>query len=158
MPWLELAAVQGRRLLPLLVAALLLGGLPARALAAPGEGAAGVSDVASGRRLTLTLLGLSASASAGAVTAWVLRENYARRWNSDRCLRPGLSRGEVCGDLLASGRNAESLALVTGGGAALLLGAALTSWLLERTPPAREATTAMRCSLGVAGATCLGSF
>lgn len=121
-----------------------------------------MSDAASSR-LTLTFLGLGASASAGAVTAWVLREDYARRWNSNRCLRPGLSRGEVCGDLLTSGRRAERLALVTGAGAALFLGAALTSWLLQRPAAARESAAresagSTGCSLGAGGATCFGSF
>lgn len=145
-------------MLPLLAALLLHGVLPARcALAAPGVPTGTVSDASRHRPLTLALLGLGASAGAGAVTAWVLRESYARRWNSDRCLRPGLSRGEVCADLLASGRDAERLALGTGAAAALLLGAALTTWLLDR-PSASESTAAVRCSLGATGATCRGSF
>lgn len=156
MAWRKLASVRERILPPLLGAAVLLG-MPSPALASPRQPAARMTDAGSSR-LTLTLLGLGASASAGAVTAWVLRENYARRWNSDRCLRPGLSRGEVCGDLLTSGRRAERLALLTGTGAALLLGAALTSWLLDRPGAARESTAAAGCSLNAGGATCFGSF
>ena len=154
MPWSKLAAVRGGMLLG---AALLVNLTPAPALAAPAAPAASAPD-GSSRRLTLTFVGLGASASAGALTAWMLREDYVRRWNSDRCLRPGVSRGDVCGDLLASGRNAERVALMTSMGAALFLGAALTSWLLEPATAARESATATGCRIGPVGAACFGSF
>jgi hypothetical protein len=110
------------------------------------------------RWLTWTFVGLGAGAGVAGVSAWILREHYARRWNSDQCLAPNQSRGAVCGDVLASGRTAEGVAYASGVGAALLLGGALTSWLLEAPSLDRAAARATGCGLGAAGVGCVGSF
>jgi Tetratricopeptide repeat/PEGA domain len=125
-------------------------------------GAPGVDrSFGSPRWLTWTLAGVGAGAAVGSVVAWSLREKHADRWNSATCLEADRRRGEVCPAELDAGRDAERVAYVTSVSAGLLLGGALTSWLLEApTGPRNEAdeATQTRCRLGLGEVSCFGSF
>ena len=148
-----------RRVRCVLQVALLWLVVAAQAQAAPVPPRPEKAESGSPRWLTLTFLGLGTSLAAGTATAWALRENYARRWNSEQCLRPGLQRGQVCGDLLSSGRRAERTGYVMGAGTVALLGAALASWLLEAPAAAERVSSATHgCGLSAGGVTCVGSF
>jgi hypothetical protein len=134
---------------------------PALARATPTDAAGRGDDEASGspRWLTWTLTGTALAAGAVSVVAFQIRENHAERWNSDACLLPGLTRGQVCPDELDEGRNAERWGVGSAVLSGVLLGGALTSFLLERRPPAENPSLSLDgCGVGVASATCFGSF
>ncbi|MEO8183030.1 MAG: tetratricopeptide repeat protein [Deltaproteobacteria bacterium] len=120
---------------------------------------AGPEDSAgSARWLTWTFAGLGAGAGIVGTTAWMLREHYAERWNSDQCLALNQRRGDVCGDVLSRGRTAEGVAYASSVGAGLLLGGALASWLLESSPSEQKNTFSTNCGVSLGAATCSGFF
>ena len=111
------------------------------------------------RWLTWTLTGTGLVAATVSLVAFQIRENHAQRWNSDSCLQPGLTRGDVCSEELDDGRSAERLGIGTGILSGVLLGGALTSYLLERRPPSEAPAVALQgCGVGLASAACFGSF
>jgi len=118
------------------------------------------SGAPSSRWLTWTLAGLGAGAAVVGGVAWANREQHAQRWNSDACLAPDRRRGQTCAEELALGRTAEQVAYAGGITAGLLLGGALATWLLEDPPTGDEHASAgvMRCDVGLANASCFGSF
>src|SRR5690606_26193677 len=97
--------------------------------------------------------------AAASVVAFQIRENHAERWNSDACLAPGYTRGQVCPDELDDGRRAERWGIGTGIASGVLLGGALVSFLLERRQPVENPGVSFEgCGIGVASAGCFGSF
>lgn len=124
---------------------------PERARADDGGG--------SPRWLTWTLTGVGLVSAAASVVAFQIRENHAERWNSDACLAPGYTRGQVCPDELDDGRRAERWGIGTGIASGVLLGGALVSFLLERRQPVENPGVSFEgCGIGVASAGCFGSF
>jgi hypothetical protein len=108
------------------------------------------------RWLTWTLSGATVLAASGSVVALVMRERHAERWNSNDCLEPGRTRGEVCRSELDSGREAERIAYITGGAALLLGTGALVSWALQTPSDNRQEATS--CGVTLGGAVCSGAF
>lgn len=109
--------------------------------------------------LTWTLAGTGIGAAAVSVVAFGIREQHALRWNGSECLRPGLTRGQVCADELDSGRSAERWGIGAGIGAGVLLGGAAASFLLERRRASEDPGLALDgCGVDGAGAHCFGSF
>jgi hypothetical protein len=108
------------------------------------------------RWLTWSLAGAGALAATGSVVALVVREQHADRWNSQDCLAPGRTRGDVCREELDSGRVAERIAYITGGAALLLGTGAIVSWALQS--PLGSEQQAASCGVTLGGAVCSGAF
>jgi hypothetical protein len=128
--------------------------------AAAGDASAG-GDGGGGspRWLTWTLTGAGLGAGIVSVVAFQLRERHAERWNSEACLAPGSTRGDVCRDELDAGRDAEAWGIGSAVASGVLLGGALTSFVLERRPPSEGPSLGLDgCGVGVASAACFGSF
>jgi hypothetical protein len=134
---------------------------PAPARATP-DAEARADDAGGGgspRWLTWTLTGSGLAAGIVSVIAFQVRENHAARWNSDDCLLSGFTRGQVCRDELDAGRDAERWGIGSAVLSGVLLGGALTSFLLERRPPNENPSLSLEgCGVGVASAACFGSF
>lgn len=125
----------------------------------PAESAAADEGGGSPRWLTWTLTGAGLLAGTASVVAFQIRENHAERWNSDACLQPGATRGQVCPQELDDGRRAERWGIGAGILSGVLLGGAITSFLLERREPEENPTLSLDgCGFGVASAGCFGSF
>jgi hypothetical protein len=135
-------------------------GLEASDFRANAGGEPGVEDRSgSPRWLTWTLAGASVGAAAVSVVAFGIRERHADRWNSDDCLRPGSTRGQMCPDELDAGRDADRLGVGAAVLSGVLVGSAVLSWVLEKPHVSTEsALTLEGCGLGAAGAHCFGSF
>jgi len=132
---------------------------PGPEYATPVDSTRGDEGNGSPRWLTWTLTGTGLVSAAVSVIAFQVRENHAQRWNSDACLQPGLTRGQVCPRELDDGRDAERWGIATGILSGVLLGGALTSYVLERRPPTEAPVVAIEgCGVGVASAACFGSF
>jgi hypothetical protein len=134
---------------------------PALAQATPMDPAAPGTDGGSGspRWLTWTLTGTGLAAGVVSVVAFQIREKHAERWNSDACLLSGSTRGQVCPDEIDAGRDAERWGIGSAVVSGVLLGGALTSFLLERRPPNENPSLSLEgCGVGVASAACFGSF
>jgi hypothetical protein len=111
------------------------------------------------RWLTWTLLGGGIAAGTASAIAFSIREEHASNWNSDACLMPGYTRGELCPSELEEGRTAERWAIGTAIVSGVLFGGALTSFLLERPAPDEAAALTLEgCRVGASGAQCFGSF
>jgi hypothetical protein len=109
--------------------------------------------------LTWSLTGASALAAGASVVALIVREQHAERWNSDDCLAPGRTRGDVCRAELNSGQDAERVAYITGGAALLLGTGALVSWALQApSSSSSERQDAASCGVTLGGAVCSGAF
>jgi len=108
--------------------------------------------------LTWTFAGLAVGAAAGTTYAWVRREQHAEIWNDDeQCLSPTQTRGELCGDHLEAGEQAETWMWIGGAATVAFTGAALGSiWLGAPDEPGAEAD--LRCGLGLATVSCAGRF
>jgi hypothetical protein len=120
----------------------------------------GVADSTGRPWLTWTLASAAGLAGATSVTAIVLREVHAGRWNDNsRCLEADRTRAQVCGDERDKANSAETVALVSG----VLAGVFATSAALnafgvfESDAPPSEAGL-LGCSVGFAGASCFGAF
>jgi hypothetical protein len=134
---------------------------PALAPALSTEPAASHSDGDTGspRWLTWTLTGTGLAAAVVSVVAFQIREDHAERWNSEACLLSGSTRGQVCPDELDAGRDAERWGIGSAVLSGVLLGGAMTSFLLERQPPDESPILSLEgCGVGVASAACFGSF
>jgi hypothetical protein len=120
----------------------------------------GVEDETRGspRWLTWTLAGAGAGAAAVSAIAFGIREKHAATWNGDGCLRPGLTRGQVCPEELDSGRSAERWGIGAGIVSGVLLGGATASFFLERRPSESSGLALDGCRVDLAGAGCFGSF
>jgi hypothetical protein len=108
--------------------------------------------------LPWTLTGLAVGAGVVTVGAWATRERHVDRWNDDsQCLRPGLTRGDVCAGEREDGDRAETWmwigAAATGVFAA---GSVMTFWLGDRDE--EEPMSALRCGVGFAQIGCAGQF
>lgn len=77
-------------------------------------------------------LGGAVAFVAGGVTAHVIREKAAARFNGDSCFQPPLTRGERCGTDLTRARTSGALAVVGYAGGALLGGLSAYLWLSDR--------------------------
>jgi len=111
------------------------------------------------RWLTWTLLGGGVAAGTASAIAFSIREEHASNWNSDACLMPGYTRGELCPSELDDGRTAERWAIGAAIVSGVLFGGALTSFLLEQPEPDEAAALTLEgCRVGVGGAQCFGSF
>jgi hypothetical protein len=140
--------------------------LPADAAFSGGAGASpasgNISDVDDGGApwLTWTFVGAAGIAGATTIGALVFREMHAGRWNDNtRCLEVERTRAEVCGDERDKANTAETVAVV--GGAltgAFALGAVLNALGVfgSDAPPAEVGFRG--CNLGIAGASCFGTF
>lgn len=108
--------------------------------------------------LTWTLAGLGGASLITGITAWRIRQGYAERWNGDECVRPGQTRIQVCPYDYAGVRDAEGVAWVSGVTTVVMLGGAVTSWILQK--PGRPESTAAGVVCGISGlsASCSGSF
>jgi hypothetical protein len=134
------------------------------------RGGAGSSDAAAGNIthidsggspwLTWTFVGAAGVAGATTVGALIFREVHAGRWNDNtRCLEVDRTRAEVCGDERDKANTAETVVLVSGAlTGAFALGAVLNGLgVFESDAPPRE--LGLRgCNLGLAGASCFGTF
>jgi hypothetical protein len=76
-------------------------------------------------------LGGAVAFVAGGVTAHVIRENAAARFNSDSCFQAPQTRGERCGSDLTRARTSGALAVVGYAGGALLGGLTAYLWLSD---------------------------
>jgi hypothetical protein len=129
-----------------------------RSNAASGD----IADVDGGGSpwLTWTFVGAAGLAGATTVGALVFREEHAGRWNDNtECLEVERTRAEVCGDERDKANTAETVALVSGALAgAFALGAVLNGLgVFESDAPPSE--LGLRgCNLGLAGASCFGTF
>jgi hypothetical protein len=131
----------------------------ARGGSAAGAPAEAGSEAGSPRWLTWTLTGTALGAGVVSVVAFQIRENHAARWNSEACLAPGFTRGDVCSDELDAGRAAEAWGIGSAVASGVLLGGALTSFLLERRPPNEGPGLALDgCGVGAGSAACFGTF
>jgi tetratricopeptide (TPR) repeat protein len=135
-------------------------GLPP--LLPPGAPASSRDDSFAGSPpwLSWTLTGLAGGAAVVTSLALVERYRRATEWNGDDCLRPGLTRGDVCAESLDAGRDAERLAY-WGLGATLLFGTgAVLSWSLsgDSDPEKQKTAGHESCSVGLAFAACSGRF
>jgi hypothetical protein len=134
------------------------------------RGGAGSSDAAAGNIthidsggspwLTWTFVGAAGVAGATTVGALIFREVHAGRWNDNtRCLEVDRTRAEVCGDERDKANTAETVVLVSGAlTGAFALGAVLNGLgVFESDAPPSE--LGLRgCNLGLAGASCFGTF
>ena len=123
---------------------------------APVEPAA---EVSSGTNwLAWTFGGLAVGAAAGTVYAWAKREQHADAWNdNDECLSPTQTRGQLCGDELDAGEQAETWMYIGGAATAAFTAAAIGSiWL--GAPDEPGADTALSCGVGLATLHCAGRF
>jgi hypothetical protein len=123
--------------------------------------APGSEDASAGspRWLTWTLTGTGLAAGVVSVVAFQIREKHAERWNSDACLVPGSTRGQVCPDELDAGRSADRWGIGTAVASGALLAGGLISFALERRPPNETPSLSLEgCGVGVASAGCFGSF
>jgi tetratricopeptide repeat protein/PEGA domain-containing protein len=128
--------------------------------AAPAVMRDGVEDSSGHAWLTWTLAGAAGLAGVTTVTALVLREGYAGRWNDNqRCLDADRTRAEVCGDERDKAQTAESFALVSGMLTGVFAAAATLDafGVFEADAPPGEAGL-RGCNLGFAGASCFGTF
>ncbi len=128
--------------------------------AAPSAMPDGVDDSSGQPWLTWTLASAAGLAGATTVTALVLREGYAGRWNDNqRCLEAQRTRAEVCGDERDKAQTAGSVALISGVLTGVFAaGATLNAFgVFEADTPPGEAGL-RGCSLGFAGASCFGTF
>jgi tetratricopeptide repeat protein len=125
-----------------------------------GAATSGVEDRGgSPRWLTWTLTGAGVGAAAASVVAFSIREKHADRWNSNACMETGATRGEVCPGELESGRSAERWGIGTAIFSGVLLGGALTSYVLERHETRSTSALSLDgCGIAGAGARCFGSF
>lgn len=123
---------------------------------APAEPAAKVSSGTNW--LAWTFGGLAVGAAAGTVYAWSKREQHADAWNdNDECLSPTQTRGELCGDELDAGEQAETWMYIGGAATAAFTAAAIGSiWLGGSDEPGTD--TALSCGVGLAAVHCAGSF
>ncbi|HTV18528.1 MAG TPA: tetratricopeptide repeat protein [Polyangiaceae bacterium] len=137
----------------------------ARALRASRAGSApatsdGVDSGGGSSWVTWSLVGGAGVAGAVSVGALVFREVHAGRWNDNaRCLEVERTRAEVCGDERDKANAAETVAVV--GGAltgAFALGAVLNGLgvFASEAPPSEAGLRG--CNLGIAGASCFGTF
>jgi len=110
------------------------------------------------RWLTWTLGGAGVGALAISAVAFGVREKHATRWNSEDCIAPGLTRGDVCPAELDSGRSAENWGIGAAVASGVFFGGAIASYFLERREPTAEALSLDGCSLGLGAARCFGSF
>jgi hypothetical protein len=110
------------------------------------------------RWLTWTFAGLTAVAGGATAVAWTARERHVDNWNDDeRCLKPGLTRGQVCGSEHDAGDRAETWMWVGGVATGVLAAATLVSYSLGG--KGTEATeSALRCGVGLGQALCSGRF
>lgn len=132
----------------------------AQPAAAPGPMPDGAEDSSGAPWLTWTLASAAGLAGATTVTAIVLREMYAGRWNDDqRCLVGERTRAEVCGDERDNAQTAGSIALIGGVLTGVFAaGATLNAFgVFEADTPPGEAGL-RGCGLGWAGASCFGTF
>jgi hypothetical protein len=139
--------------------------LGARPAAVPASAtthdAPGAEDDGGGspRWLTWTLTGAGLAAGVVSVVAFQIRENHAERWNSDACLMPGSTRGQVCPDELDAGQSADRWGIGTAVLSGVLLAGGLVSFVLERRPPDETPSLSLEgCGVGAASAGCFGSF
>jgi TPR repeat/PEGA domain len=128
-------------------------------VAGPG-GPDGVGDSTGRPWLTWMLAGAAGLAGATSVGALVLREVHAGRWNDNsRCLEADRTRAEVCGDERDQANAAETVAVVGGVLAGVLAtGAALNAFGVFESDAPRAAAGLRGCSVGFAGASCIGTF
>ncbi len=116
------------------------------------------------RWVTWTLGGATIAAATTAGIAFAVREGKTGHWNDEsRCLdasNPGLTREEVCGDVLRSAHTAERVGIV-GGSLALGFGAATVAhFLASSAGSSGSAQTKFRANFGpgVAFVQCGGAF
>ena len=113
---------------------------------------------------TLAWVGVGGAAlllGAGVAT-WVVASSAADRWNDDAtCLRPGMTRAQVCGDELDTARTMNAVAVVGFVGGAALAGVSAALFALssrsEQSPGAHASVT---CGVGpgAVGVACAGVF
>jgi tetratricopeptide (TPR) repeat protein len=110
--------------------------------------------------LPWTLGGLSAAAAVTSVVAWQRREYYAERWNDDEaCVGVGVSREESCGEELDNGQTAETIVWASATAAGVLgVGAIISAILLPSDNDEQEPVVGLRCTPGLGGAQCFGTF
>jgi hypothetical protein len=129
-----------------------------------GPGAsAGMPGVDSGGGaswLTWTLVAGAGLAGATTIGALSYREVHAARWNDNaRCLEVERTRAEVCGDERDKVNTAETVALWSGVLTGVFaLGAAVSALGASDSDAAPEGVGVRGCNLGMAGASCFGTF
>jgi len=123
---------------------------------APAESAPEVSQGTNW--LAWTFGGLAVGAGAATVYAWAKREQHADAWNdNEQCTSPTQTRGELCGDELDAGEQAETWMYIGGAATVAFTAAAIGSiWLGAPDEPGAEAT--LSCGIGIAAVQCAGRF
>jgi PEGA domain-containing protein len=129
----------------------------------PTPAQASRSSASKSKWLVWTFGGASAAAAVTTVSALIVRNANATRWNDDtRCLnQPGMTRQQLCEGERHTAALAEDVALISGGAAVLLGAGALVIGLLDAHGPERDPSHMSwlaACALGPEGASCHGSF
>ena len=97
----------------------------------------------------------------GGAVAYAVAVPAADRWNDDQqCLRPGLTREQVCHDDGATAQTMGALATVGFVGGAALAGASVLLFVVSGRPTSAPQRTAFRCDVGAGmlSVTCGGTF
>ena len=110
------------------------------------------------RWLTWTFAGLTAVAGGTTVVAWTARERHVKNWNdNDRCLKPGMTRDQLCRSEHDAGDRAETWMWIGGVATGVFAAATLVSYSLGG--KGLEATeSALSCGIGLGQALCSGRF
>jgi hypothetical protein len=109
--------------------------------------------------LTWTFGGLAVGAGVGTVVAWTIREHHVDNYNDDgRCLRPGQTRGEVCGSERRAGDRAETWMWISGAATGAFAAASAVSLWLNSEDAEQSPQTALGCGIGIGQVSCRGHF
>jgi len=108
----------------------------------------------------VTLAGAAGVAGAVSIGSIISREAHAAHWNDDsRCLEPGQTRAEVCGEERDKAETAGTVAWVTGITAGLFATGALLNALGVFEPETGPAQAGLQgCGVSFEGAGCFGTF
>lgn len=112
------------------------------------------------RWVTWTLAGATAATAVTSAVALVYRNERAGRWNGSGCLDGTKTRQEVCGNVRDDISLGQNVAIGSGIAAILFGSATITQAILstDRPPVATASPRNFRCSPGLAGVACFGSF
>jgi PEGA domain-containing protein len=107
-----------------------------------------------------TFGGASAASAAVATVFWAKREEHAKRWNDNAVCRNevGVTREELCGDERDNGKQAQTIAFVSGGLSLAFAAGAIWTALAGHSSSEPESAGLAACALGPSGVDCFGRF
>ncbi len=130
-----------------------------QAAAQESAGAQDTPGLSRGVKWGIAMSSLSVAALSGALVAYFVRENRAERWNDDsRCLAPGRTRGDVCGDERDGAERAERAAIASMALAGAFAAAAIVSFTVGKNDKERAEGQATSCGVGLGQVSCRGHF